>query len=272
MNDGEYWLERDDAHLHWRMDGAGPAVLLLHGWALDLHLWDLQVRALAPHFTLVRFDRRGFGRSRGEPSLRADADDALAILDAADIHCCAVVGMSQGARVAAALAHREESRITHVVLDGAPALIEFAYEDLEEEIPLAEYQALLARDGIDALRAALARHSLLQLAQPRHDTSELLNAMLASYPATDLRHHAPPAANANGRAEPPAADGDLAISQPTLILNGARDSALRLRTGEALAAHITDSRRIVLHDAGHLACLDQPLAYSRSIAEFIASS
>jgi len=44
-----------------------------------------------------------------------------------------------------------------------------------------------------------------------------------------------------------------------------------LRTGAALAAHLPGAERVVLPDAGHLACLDQPRTYSRSVAKFIAT-
>lgn len=263
----DLWLERDAARLRCRVEGTGPAILLLHGWALDLRLWDLLIPVLAGRHTLLRFDRRGFGLSSGRPSLRDDAADALAVLDAAGIARCAVVGMSQGARVAAALARESPARITHLVLDGAPDLEHLLDEDLEEEVPLAEYQVLLAGKGIDALRAALARLPLLRLARAQAEPAALLAAMLRDYPATDLRLHAP-AASASPRKRRRRGD-EVNFAQPTMVLNGAHDSALRRRIGAALAAHIPGACQSMLADAGHLAALDAPEDYGRAIGALL---
>ena len=41
-----------------------PAILLAHSLGTNLHAFDRQIAALAPHFRLVRFDARGHGGSR----------------------------------------------------------------------------------------------------------------------------------------------------------------------------------------------------------------
>ena len=56
--------------LRVRTAGDGPAVLFLHGWALDLDMWRAQFEALASRYRLIAFDRRGFGLSSGTPSHR----------------------------------------------------------------------------------------------------------------------------------------------------------------------------------------------------------
>ena len=53
-----------DARLRYRDEGQGPAVMLVHGWTLDLEMWDPQVSALRDGFRLVRLDRRGHGLLR----------------------------------------------------------------------------------------------------------------------------------------------------------------------------------------------------------------
>ena len=52
------------ARLRYRDEGAGPAVVFVHGWTLDLDMWEPQA-PLAAQLRLVRFDRRGFGLSSG---------------------------------------------------------------------------------------------------------------------------------------------------------------------------------------------------------------
>ena len=44
-------------NLAYVVSGSGDPVVLLHGFSFDLHMWDDQVEALAPRFTVTRYDR-----------------------------------------------------------------------------------------------------------------------------------------------------------------------------------------------------------------------
>src|SRR5207244_9413365 len=61
----DQYLMVEDARLRFRDEGAGPAVILLHGWTLDLEMWDPQVARLRQAYRLVRVDGRGYGFSSG---------------------------------------------------------------------------------------------------------------------------------------------------------------------------------------------------------------
>src|SRR6516164_527412 len=94
------FLVVNGARLRYRDEGCGPALLLVHGWTLDLEMWDPQVRALRNTFRLIRPDRRGHGRSDGIPAPQRDSEDLEALCDQLALARVAVVGMSQGARAA----------------------------------------------------------------------------------------------------------------------------------------------------------------------------
>ena len=67
------------ARLRYRDEGAGRAVVFVHGWTLDLEMWEPQ-SPLAAELRLVRYDRRGFGLSTGLPSLAEDVADLRALI------------------------------------------------------------------------------------------------------------------------------------------------------------------------------------------------
>ena len=46
-------LDRPGARLVYEVAGDGPAVILIHGFGLDLRMWDPQVAALADRFRVV---------------------------------------------------------------------------------------------------------------------------------------------------------------------------------------------------------------------------
>ncbi|MDE2264080.1 MAG: alpha/beta fold hydrolase, partial [Gammaproteobacteria bacterium] len=93
----DLYLRAPSALLRYRDEGRGPAVLLIHGWTLDLDMWEPQAAELGGSFRIIRFDRRGFGLSSGNASLGADVQDALSLCDELRIGRLACVGMSQGA-------------------------------------------------------------------------------------------------------------------------------------------------------------------------------
>ena len=56
-------LALQGANLRYEVAGDGPAVVLVHGFGLDMRMWDPQLEQLTAHFRAVRYDCRGFGSS-----------------------------------------------------------------------------------------------------------------------------------------------------------------------------------------------------------------
>ena len=76
-------IEVRGARLRVRTAGKGPAVLLIHGWTLDLDMWTPQFATLADRYRLIAFDRRGYGLSTGAPGIEHDLADIEQLLAAA---------------------------------------------------------------------------------------------------------------------------------------------------------------------------------------------
>lgn len=110
--------------LHVRhIGGGGPAFLLVHGLASNLHLWDGVAAGLARRgYAVVAVDLRGHGRS-DKPDDGYDfatvTDDLLRLAVALDVHRPVVVGQSWGANLALELAWRSPELVGGVVcVDG----------------------------------------------------------------------------------------------------------------------------------------------------------
>ena len=101
--------------------GAGPAVLLLHGWmyASDL-TWGRHYAPLArAGYRVLAVDLRGHGRGlrSSEPFRLVDcADDAAGLLSELGVRDAIAVGYSMGGPVAALLAQRHPHRVAGLVL------------------------------------------------------------------------------------------------------------------------------------------------------------
>jgi pimeloyl-ACP methyl ester carboxylesterase len=109
--------------------GAGPAVLLLHGFPDSRFLWRAQVPALAAAgFRVIAPDLRGFGEAPRPPDVRSYRRpyliaDVLGILDALGVARAHLVGHDWGAALAWRLAGSYGERFDRVVAlsVGAPA-------------------------------------------------------------------------------------------------------------------------------------------------------
>ena len=95
------------------------ALLLVHGFPLDRHLWDSQLAQLSHRVRVVAPDLRGAGQSDVPPgpySMEQHADDLAGLLDHLDIRCATVAGLSMGGYVAFALWRRHPTRVCSLAL------------------------------------------------------------------------------------------------------------------------------------------------------------
>jgi 3-oxoadipate enol-lactonase len=240
------------ARLRYRDEGAGPAVLLVHGWTLDLDIWEPQA-PLAAQLRLVRFDRRGFGLSSGHASTRSDVDDLHALIGELGIVKPLLVGMSQGARVVLEFASRHPGVPAGLVLDGAPPCA-------ATDLPMALFRETARRHGVDAFRKLWANHALTQLVTGDQAIHALRARVLDRYRASDLL------AKLEGEPEAPLDHAQIRV--PVRIVNGEYDVETRKDAGRALHAAVPDSELLVVANAGHMPNLDAPDEYNRIVSEF----
>lgn len=121
-----------------RVGGAGPPLLLLHGYPQTHVMWHRIAPALAERFTVVCADLRGYGDS-GKPkggsdhaaySKRAMARDQVEVMAALGFERFSLCGHDRGARVAHRLALDHPERVERIaVLDIAPTLRMYADTD-----------------------------------------------------------------------------------------------------------------------------------------------
>jgi haloacetate dehalogenase len=120
--------------------GAGPGLLLLHGYPQTHAIWHRVAPGLAEHFTVVAPDLRGYGdssKSAGDPdhatySKRTMALDQIALMRAFGFEQFFVVGHDRGGRVAHRLAVDHPGAVRRlVVLDIVPTLAMYEQTTME---------------------------------------------------------------------------------------------------------------------------------------------
>jgi pimeloyl-ACP methyl ester carboxylesterase len=243
------------------MAGEGAPLILLHGWTLDHRLWAPQVtRNLAADHFLVMPDRRGCGRSSAPPDLAREAEDVIAIADFLGFDRFALLGLSRGAVVALDVARRYGSRLTAVVVSGAPLP---ALVPRDEVIDLERLRTLVLAGDLAQFRREWSAHPLMRT--HRAEAGELAAAMLADYDGRDMI--------AGGGEAPGLPREALAmLSMPVLSLTGAHDTPWRRACARALAAVAPRARHSEVPGAGHLANADNPAAFNAAVAAFLRAS
>ena len=260
MSPDRYFLA-DGIRLRYRDEGTGPGVVFVHGWTLDLNMWDLQADALKRHFRVIRFDRRGFGLSSGRPDLLQDAADLIGLCNYLKVRPGGCVGMSQGARVALQVSAIAPQLAACLVLDGPPH-VGPSPETPPDDINFPQWKNLARTEGMEAFRRQWAGHPLISLETADPGPHRLVDRMIARYSGADLLED-----SATDVAAAPGFALD-AILQPVLVLNGASDTPTRLRAGEALAQSLPYGRRAIVPAARHLANLDNPAVYNSLLRRF----
>jgi pimeloyl-ACP methyl ester carboxylesterase len=116
MNEKTRKIQLSEVELNVYGEGAGPAVLLLHGFPDSHALWRKMIPLLVNEgYRVIAPDQRGFGESsapRGARRYRMErvADDALELLDALDVRQAHIVGHDWGAVIAWLLAGKHPAR------------------------------------------------------------------------------------------------------------------------------------------------------------------
>ena len=81
--------------IYYAVYGQGSPVILLHGGLANTDYWGNQIKALAPHHTVIVMDSRGHGRStRDSRPYGYDlmADDVVALMDVLQVPKADIVG------------------------------------------------------------------------------------------------------------------------------------------------------------------------------------
>src|SRR5262245_5619406 len=105
--------------IHYRVQGCGPTVTLIHGVGANLDSWDEVTQRMQKRFRMVRLDLAGHGRSgllHGERTLEDFADDVCRVWDHLGLATTHLAGFSLGGLIAQSLALSYPGRIDRLAI------------------------------------------------------------------------------------------------------------------------------------------------------------
>jgi pimeloyl-ACP methyl ester carboxylesterase len=234
--------------------GSGPPVLVLHGWGASIEAVYPIVTGLCPVATVYALDLPGFGQSEAprEPwGVEEYQRFVAAFMDGLAIERPAIVGHSNGGRIAIRLACTEPRRASRLVLVDSAGI--------RPRRTLRWYR----RVGM----AKVGKYAARFLGRPGQRLRELLIGRSGSadyLAAGPMRPTLVRLVNADLRPFMPG------IAVPTLLVWGSEDTDTPLSAAREMERLIPDAGLVVLEEAGHYSYLDQPARFALIVSHFIA--
>src|SRR5713226_2100042 len=260
------------AKLEYEAVGSGEPVLLISPVLADGFLALFEEPALADHYQLIRYHKRGWARSTHTPppvSIADHAADAAALLDRLGLGRAHVAGHSSGAAVAAQLAlDNPESVHTLILLElsllSVPSGEAFfqqagpafeAYGSGDHEGALAIFMSAVS--GLDwaTCRAVLEARVPGSVAQAIKDADTFFGIEL---PALTEWAFGPEQA--------------AAIHQPVLSVLGTQTQPLWVDVADFLRSSLPHVEDCTIDGVGHLLHIQRPEPVARGMAEFLGSN
>ena len=249
-----------DGQLYYEVAGEGPPVVLLHGFSLDTRMWDAQVSTLAQIYTVIRYDRRGFGRSSLPVAPYSHVADLHTLLAHLQLSKAALVGLSRGGSVSLEFALTYPAQVEMLVLVDS-VLGGYRWSD--------EYRALdktvwdTARtQGVAAGKAAWIAHPIFAPALEQAAVGEQFRAMVKAYTGWHFLNR-----DLDQRLDPPAAQRLSEIHCPTLVVVGERDLPDFQQITDLLHTGITSAQKVVLPGVGHLASMEAAAQFTELLTQ-----
>jgi pimeloyl-[acyl-carrier protein] methyl ester esterase len=248
--------------------GSGPDLVLLHGWGLNLRVWDSLVAELSDRFRVIAVDLPGHGRSAWGAGQGTPAEQAWLIHQTLESVSdrYSLLGWSLGAQIALDLAAATPSQIDRLVLVSAtpkfaaapgwpyampPATLAKLATQLRTDYKrtvrdFLDLQVRGSSEGASALE--VLRHALFVHgeAQP-----QALEAGLNTLATSDLRATLPH------------------VRAPTLVIAGQHDRITPPAASRALAEALPDGKYVEMRRAAHAPFLSHRKEFAVLVEEFL---
>ena len=238
-----------------------PALMLSNSLGTDLRMWDDQAGEFAKHYRVIRYDRRGHGKSgvpQGPYSIERFGRDVLSVLDALGVKKTNWCGLSMGGMVGQWLGANAPDRVEKLVLSNT----NFHYAD---KAPWSDRIKTVREKGLASMvDGNMARWFTEGFRNRAPDAMARMKAMFVATNPAGYIACCEAIRDMNFSASNPT------ITAPTLVIVGAQDPATPPAAGEQIAKAIKGAKLVSL-DAAHIANIEQPTLYTQTVLDFLRS-
>lgn len=261
--DAGYLAVDGAASVYCEAVGVGPVIVLTHDSLVHREAWDAQFGDLAAQYTVIRWDRRGYGMSHQPTGPYSSVDDLARILRHSSNGPAVLVGSSFGALLTLHCALDHPSLVSALVLvgpivDGLGFTSHFVtrggHRPPKSDAPIPEQVSYWTETDpwFTAPSSVGARDRLRTL-------------------LTENPHNLRAKAGLQQPLQPSALSRLAQISVPTLVIVGEHDLPDVHAHSGAITAGIPNATRVVLPGCGHLPHMEVPSGFNRVVLDFLGS-
>ena len=245
--------------------GRGDVVLFLHGVGGGAQSWYPQINSFALKYQAAAWNMPGYGKSilSGGMSFSGLAAALLALLDDRSWTKIHLVGHSMGGMVAQEFALDHQDRLHSLTLSATSPAFGRPDGDFQKKFIDARLAPLAAGGTMADLARELVETMMSDEADP--NGRQLAYDCMANVPEITYRAAVECIVSFEQRANLPN------IRVPTLVLAGETDTNAPAPMMEKMAAKIPGARFVCLPELGHLANLEDPLAFDAALSAFLES-
>ncbi|MDY6792032.1 MAG: alpha/beta fold hydrolase [Thermodesulfobacteriota bacterium] len=245
--------------------GEGEPLVLLHGAGGGAVLWGPVINLLSKHFHVIAPDIVGYGES-DKPDAPYDKNFFSTwfcrFCDSLNMEKINLLGNSQGGAISIRFAYENPARVNKLILVGSAGLARWGIS------PAAVFNMVAA--NIFPTRRTVQKIVKYLVYKtdyfPYHEGIDYLVEVIRSSGGKF------PFLNGKGRTVAPFSSAELRqITNPTLIIWGAKDRILPLSHGKKGYEKLPDAQLRIIHDAGHTPFIDAPEEFNSIVLHFITT-
>lgn len=266
-NEQSKFMELNGMPVHYRDEGEGMPVVLVHGTAASLHTWDDWTNTLKENYRVIRMDIPAFGLTgpapEGDYSIDRYVDFLAQFLEKLHIDSMYLAGNSLGGNIAWNFAAAYPDKVKKLVL------LDAAGYPSDEPDP---WIFGLARTPVLNLIVSYITPRFIiknNLEQVYFDDKKITDSLVGRYHQMALR-----TGNRQAfidRAKTPFVDHTdrlKNLTMETLVLWGDNDTWIPVEDGEKFARDIKPSELVVLENTGHVPMEERPEESVKVVLEF----
>lgn len=252
------YVDLPEGQIHYRIDGSGKPLLLLHQTPSSSEEYSLAMPILAKSCQVVAMDTMGHGMSDPSPTVFKIGDYARVVRDflsALGIKKASVLGHHTGATIALEVAVAYPDLVDKLIISGCPY---YEPEVRQARLSATQQAPKLTEDGALIMMLWNAFKTFNPKAGPEI-WQKLLIAGLIAGPSGEAAHHAVFEYNEQQRLP--------LIKCPTLLISGTEDMFLKYM--DATCKLIPQCTPKTIEGGGSAIALTRPDEFAQAVVEFL---
>ncbi len=258
--------------LYYEVAGSGKTILLIHAGIADCTMWAEQFDLLSQSYQVIRYDARGYGRSRTDTTEFSNRQDILDLFKHLGVNEACIIGISRGGQIAIDFTIEHPECVTALV-PVAAGISGYEFQPGDDPKAIQEEQFFSHMDDLWDKKAwdELADQAVHAWGDGLSQPVGRASAHIRDYIHKNVKENF---ARSDGQAtpiklDPPAIKRLSEIKQPTLIIIGEYDTCATQAAADELECQIPLSRKVGIPGVAHMIPMERPDLFNQVVSDFL---